>query len=123
MYISDCVTGTRMLMDSDFVDPLNVGSSELVSINQLVDVVEAIAEVRLERKYNLSAPKGVNGRNSDNTLIQEALGWQPSTSLRDGMELTYRWIYNQIKVKAIRSEHGIAARQRRRMQLHRPTPR
>ena len=90
-----------------------------LSINQLVDIVEEIAGIRLKRKYNLSAPKGVNGRNSDNTLIQEVLDWQPSTSLRDGIELTYRWIYDQIKAKAIRSQHRDEARQRRRIQVSR----
>jgi nucleoside-diphosphate-sugar epimerase len=95
-YIDDCVQGTRMLMDSDFVEPINMGSSELVSINQLVDIVEEIAGLKLERRYNLSAPKGVNGRNSDNTLIREVFGWEPSTRLRDGLELTYRWIYERM---------------------------
>jgi GDP-D-mannose 3', 5'-epimerase len=109
MYVTDCVKGTRMLMESDFADPLNIGSNEHVSINQLVDIVEEIAGVRLHRKYNLSAPKGVNGRNSDNTLIQEVLGWEPSTSLRDGMELTYRWIYDQIRGETLRSEQKAAA--------------
>jgi GDP-D-mannose 3',5'-epimerase len=99
MYITDCVKGSRMLMESDFADPLNIGSSELVSINQLVDIVEDIAGVKLERRYNLSAPKGVNGRNSDNTLTRKVLGWEPSTSLRDGLELTYRWIYDEISAK------------------------
>jgi nucleoside-diphosphate-sugar epimerase len=119
MYITDCVKGSRMLMEGDFAEPLNIGSSELVSINQLVDIVEEIAGIRLKRKYNLSAPKGVNGRNSDNTLIQEVLGWQPSTSLRDGIELTYRWIYDQINAKASRSQHRDEARQRRRIQVSR----
>jgi nucleoside-diphosphate-sugar epimerase len=96
MYIDDCVKGTRMILESDFVDPINLGSSELVSINQLVDIVEEIANIRLKRKYNLSAPKGVNGRNSDNTLIQEVFHWEPSIKLRDGMERTYRWIYDQM---------------------------
>jgi nucleoside-diphosphate-sugar epimerase len=96
MYIDDCVKGTRMILESDFVDPINLGSSELVSINQLVDIVEEIANIRLKRKYNLSAPKGVNGRNSDNTLIQEVFQWEPSIKLRDGMERTYRWIYDQM---------------------------
>ncbi|MBV8101596.1 MAG: NAD-dependent epimerase/dehydratase family protein [Verrucomicrobia bacterium] len=100
MYITDCVKGSRMLMESDFADPLNIGSSELVSINQLVDIVEEIAGIKLERRYNVSAPKGVNGRNSDNTLTRKVLGWEPSTSLRDGMELTYRWIYDQITANA-----------------------
>jgi len=96
MYIDDCLHGTQMLTKSDFVEPINIGSSELVSINQLVDIVEAIAGVELKRSYNLSAPKGVNGRNSDNTLIQKAFGWEPVTRLRDGMEKTYRWIYDEI---------------------------
>ena len=96
-YIDDCLKGTRALMDSDIVEPLNIGSSELVTINQLVDVVEEIAGVRLVRKYNLTAPKGVNGRNSDNTLIQKLLGWQPDTPLKVGMEHTYRWIYDEMK--------------------------
>ena len=95
-YIDDCVHGTKMLMHSDFVEPINLGSSELVSINQLVNLVEEIAGVKLERRYKLDAPKGVNGRNSDNTLIKEVFGWEPSTRLRDGMEETYRWIYDQM---------------------------
>jgi nucleoside-diphosphate-sugar epimerase len=96
MYIDDCLHGTQMLLNSDFVEPINIGSNELVSINQLVDIVEGIAGVKLERSYNLSAPKGVNGRNSDNTLIKKVFGWEPSTRLRDGMERTYRWIYDEM---------------------------
>ncbi|HEY5791975.1 MAG TPA: NAD-dependent epimerase/dehydratase family protein, partial [Chthoniobacterales bacterium] len=95
-YIDDCIHGTRLLMDSDFAEPINLGSSELVSINQLVDLVEEIAGVRLKRSYRLDAPKGVNGRNSDNTLLRKLFGWEPSTRLRDGLEKTYRWIYDQI---------------------------
>jgi nucleoside-diphosphate-sugar epimerase len=85
-----------MIMNGDFVEPLNLGSSELVSINQLVDIVEDIAGLKLKRRYNLSAPKGVNGRNSDNTLIKKVFNWEPSTRLRDGLERTYRWIYDQM---------------------------
>src|SRR5881392_3356843 len=96
MWIDDCVKGTQMIMDSDFVEPLNLGSSELVSINQLVDIVEEIGGVKLKRSYNLKAPKGVNGRNSDNTLIQKIYNWKPATKLRDGLERTYRWIYDQM---------------------------
>ena len=96
MYIDDCLKGTQMLTHSDFVEPINIGSSELVSINQLVDIVEAIAGVKLQRKYNLAAPKGVNGRNSDNTLIQKVFGWEPGTKLRDGLAKTYAWIHDQI---------------------------
>lgn len=97
MYIDDCIHGTQMITEGDCAEPLNLGSDELVSINQLVDVVEDIAGIQLKRNYNLSAPKGVNGRNSDNTRILETFGWAPSTSLRDGMEKTYSWIYDQIK--------------------------
>ena len=94
MYIDDCVKGTLAIAASDILEPINLGSNELVTINQLVDVAEAIAGIRLERTYNLSAPKGVNGRNSDNTRIKAALGWEPSIRLRDGMERTYRWIHD-----------------------------
>ncbi len=96
MYIDDCLHGTQMLTNSDFIEPINIGSSEMVSINQLVDIVEHIAGIKLNRNYNLGAPKGVNGRNSDNTLIQKTFGWEPNTKLRDGMEKTYRWIYDEI---------------------------
>ena len=96
MYIDDCVKGSQMIMASDIDEPINLGSSELVTINQLVDIVEDIAGVKLTRHYQLDAPKGVNGRNSDNTLILEKLDWEPSIRLRDGMERTYRWIEEQI---------------------------
>ncbi len=96
MYIDDCLVGTTRLASSDINEPLNIGSDELVSINQLVDIVEKIAGVKLVRRYNLGAPKGVRGRNSDNTLIQQVLGWAPSVRLQDGMEKTYRWIYDEI---------------------------
>ncbi len=96
MYIDDCLLGTQRILKSDILEPINLGSSELVSINQLVDIVEGIAGVKLKRNYNLSAPKGVNGRNSDNTRIKQLLGWEPSTRLRDGLEKTYAWIHEQI---------------------------
>jgi len=98
MYIDDCVDGIqRITNSSNLTFPINLGSDEKVSINQLVDVVEDIAGIKLKRKYKLDAPKGVNGRNSDNTLIQQTLGWAPNISLRTGMEKTYTWIYDQIK--------------------------
>jgi GDP-D-mannose 3',5'-epimerase len=100
MYIDDCLEGTRLLMRSNCVEPLNIGSDEMVSINQLVDVVESIAGVKLKRTYKLDAPLGVRGRNSDNTLIRKVLRWAPSTKLHDGMEMTYRWIYDQAKARA-----------------------
>ena len=96
MYIDDCVKGTQMIMHGDVVEPLNLGSSELVSINQLVDIVERIAGITVQRRYNLDAPKGVRGRNSDNTLIQQLYGWEPSIRLQDGLEITYRWIFDQL---------------------------
>jgi GDP-D-mannose 3', 5'-epimerase len=89
-----------MLVESDIDEPINIGSSELVTINQLVDIAEDIAGIKLKRYYNLNAPKGVNGRNSDNTLILQKLGWEPSIRLRDGLEKTYRWIEEQITVGA-----------------------
>jgi nucleoside-diphosphate-sugar epimerase len=100
MYIDDCVMGSRMIMESDIEQPINLGSSELVSINQLVDIVEDIAGIKLTRTYNLGAPKGVRGRNSDNTLIAEKLRWEPSISLRDGLEKTYRWIFDTMQTHA-----------------------
>ena len=102
MYITDCLKGTQAILNSDILDPINLGSSELVTINGLVDIVEDIAGIKLKRRYNLNAPKGVNGRNSDNTMIKKLLGWEPSTRLRDGMELTYRWIYDQMTNKNAR---------------------
>jgi len=96
MYIDDCVKGTQMFAENDVREPLNLGSSELVTINQLVDIAEEIAGVKLKRNYNLSAPKGVNGRNSDNTLILEKLGWEPSIRLREGLRKTYNWIESEM---------------------------
>ncbi len=97
MYIDDCIDGIDRIMRSEKVTfPINLGSAEKVSINQLVDMVEDIAGVKLKRSYNLSAPKGVNGRNSDNTIIKQTLGWEPSIPLRTGMEKTYAWIYDEM---------------------------
>ncbi|MBX3052991.1 MAG: NAD-dependent epimerase/dehydratase family protein [Caldilineaceae bacterium] len=97
MYIEDCVRGTQDIMHSEILEPINLGSSEMVTINQLVDIVENIADVHLNRRYKLDAPKGVRGRSSDNTLIQKYLDWEPSIPLRQGMEKTYAWIYDQMK--------------------------
>lgn len=96
MYIDDCLKGVRAIFESEIHEPINLGSSELVTINQLVDMVEDIAGIKLERRYKLDAPKGVNGRNSDNTKIQQYLGWEPSIRLRDGMEKTYAWIEKEM---------------------------
>jgi GDP-D-mannose 3',5'-epimerase len=100
MYIDDCTKGTVAITESDIDYPINLGSSELVTINQLVDIVEEIAGVKLERRYKLDAPKGVNGRNSDNTKIKQELGWEPSIRLKDGMAKTYEWIESQMLVGA-----------------------
>lgn len=96
MYIDDCIKGSTMLMENNFREPINIGSSEKVTINQLVDIAEKIAGIKLKRNYNLSAPKGVNGRNSDNTLIKQVFNWEPSISLEVGIEKTYKWIYDQM---------------------------
>jgi nucleoside-diphosphate-sugar epimerase len=95
-FIDDNIEGILRLIQHGFSDPINLGSSELVTINQLVDIVEDIAGVTLERRYNLAAPQGVRGRNSDNTLILAELGWEPSISLEEGLEKTYHWIYEQM---------------------------
>lgn len=96
MYIDDCIKGIQDIMYSDINVPINLGSSEMVSINELVDIVENIAGFKLNRKYDLNAPKGVRGRNSDNTLIKKYLGWEPSIPLKDGMKKTYNWIKEQV---------------------------
>lgn len=100
MYIDDCTKGTLAITESDIDYPINLGSSELVTINQLVDIAEEIAGVKLERRYKLDAPKGVNGRNSDNTKIVQELGWEPSIKLKDGLAKTYEWIESQMLVGA-----------------------
>jgi len=102
MYIDDCLYGTRTLMHSDVREPINIGSDELVTINQLIDIVESIAGVTLKRRYKLDAPKGVRGRCSENTLIKQKLGWAPSIRLRDGLEKTYRWVHDQMVTPADR---------------------
>ena len=96
MYIDDCTEGTIRLAESDIIEPLNIGSDELVTVNRLVDIVEQIAGVKLKRSYQLDAPKGVRGRNSDNTLIKKLMNWAPSIRLEDGMEKTYRPIYDEM---------------------------
>ena len=106
MYIDDCIKGSRMISESEIHEPINLGSNEIVTINQLVDIAEEIAGIKLTRRYNLNAPKGVNGRNSDNTLIQQYLGWQPSIALRDGLRKTYEWIGEQMEVGVYARSHA-----------------
>jgi GDP-D-mannose 3',5'-epimerase len=100
MYIDDCVYGTRALMASDVLEPINLGSDQLVTINQLVDIVEGIAGIKLKRRFKLDAPRGVRGRNSDNTLIKQRLGWAPSIPLREGLQKTYRWIHAELHTRS-----------------------
>jgi GDP-D-mannose 3', 5'-epimerase len=102
MYIADCVKGVQMIMDSNILEPINLGSSEMVTVNQLVDIVEEIAGIKLERHYDLNAPKGVMGRNSDNALIREYLRWEPSIPLRVGLEKTYAWIHDRYVARSDR---------------------
>jgi nucleoside-diphosphate-sugar epimerase len=99
MYIDDCVRGTREITAGDFAEPVNLGSSELVTINQMADILEDIAGVTAPRRYKLDAPQGVRGRNSDNTLFHSVYGWEPSISLREGLEKTYAWIYDQLSAR------------------------
>lgn len=106
MHVDDCVRGTLMIMDGDLADPVNLGSAELVSVDQLVDVIEDIAGVRLKRRYNLSQPRGVRGRSSDNSLIRGNFGWEPGIALRDGLAGTYRWIYDQVNARTLTGRRG-----------------
>jgi len=102
MFIDECVDGTLAIMRSEIEEPINLGSSEIVSINQLVDIVEEIAGIKVERRYILDAPKGVRGRTSDNAMIRERLGWEPSMPLARGVETTYAWIYDQVAALSVR---------------------
>ena len=99
MYIDDCLEGTMKVFNGKFQDVFNVGSDEQVSINQMIQIIEDIADYKVERKYLLDKPKGVRGRSSDNTFIKRKLNWSPSISLKDGLEKTYEWIFNDISKK------------------------
>lgn len=99
MFIDDCLKGIDLIVNSEILEPINLGSSEAVTINQLADLAEEIAGIKLKRRYDLGAPKGVNGRNSDNTRIRKYLNWEPNTPLRVGLEKTYRWIYDQYRAR------------------------
>jgi nucleoside-diphosphate-sugar epimerase len=100
MYIDDCVRGTQEILAGDNVEPVNLGSAELVTINQMITILEDIAGITVTKNHDLSAPQGVRGRNSDNTMFREIYGWEPSISLRDGLEKTYSWIYDQLKARS-----------------------
>jgi nucleoside-diphosphate-sugar epimerase len=103
MHIDDCVKGTKAILESGITEPLNLGSSELVTINQLVDMVEELAGVTLDRDYDMDAPRGVNGRNSDNSMIRQELGWEPSIRVRDGIAQTYAWVEREWQKKYSKS--------------------
>ena len=96
LYIDDCIEATMSVFNSDFTDVFNIGSEEQVSINQMIGKIEEIADYKVERKYDVSKPKGVRGRSSDNSLINSKINWSPKFSLNDGLEKTYNWIYSSI---------------------------
>jgi len=118
-YVDDCVEGLTRLMDSGFTEPVNLGTDELVSVNQLVDVVCEIAGKPLKKQHDTSKPQGVRGRNSDNSLLRRILGWEPKTSLREGLSVTYPWIWQQLNQQGraqppaplgVRQESGVRVR-------------
>lgn len=95
-YATDCIEGIYALMQSDFHDPINLGQDRMLSINDLVDIVASISGKQISKRYDLTKPQGVRGRNSDNTLIENVLGWKPKVSLEEGLEITYKWIWDQL---------------------------
>jgi nucleoside-diphosphate-sugar epimerase len=103
-YISDCINGIIKLMQSDFSQPLNLGQDRMVSINELADIISAIAGINIEKKH-ITGPEGVRGRNSDNTLLKEILQWEPEISLEQGLTYTYGWIEKQVGQKLIQNKH------------------
>jgi GDP-D-mannose 3', 5'-epimerase len=109
MYIDDCVEGLLRLMASNHREPLNLGTEELVSINQLVDIISGIAGKKLTKHHDLTKPQGVRGRNSDNTLLRKVLGWEPHTPLRKGLSATYKWIEGELKKKESVEFSAVAA--------------
>jgi nucleoside-diphosphate-sugar epimerase len=100
-YIDDCVEGIYKLMQSDYMQPLNLGQDRLISIDQLVDIVAKISGKKINKKYDLTKPQGVRGRNSDNTKLREVLNWEPRISLEEGLEKTYNWIKEQLSKSVI----------------------
>jgi GDP-D-mannose 3',5'-epimerase len=100
MYVDDCVEGLERLMASNYREPLNLGTDQLVTVNELVDLVAGVAGKRIRKRHDLSKPQGVRGRNSDNTRIREVLGWEPSITLEQGLAVTYRWIENKVAPNA-----------------------
>jgi GDP-D-mannose 3', 5'-epimerase len=105
MYVDDCVEGLLRLMASDYHEPLNLGTDELITINGLVDMVSEVAHKRLVKRHDLNKPQGVRGRNSDNTRLNKILGWVPSVSLEQGLSITYKWIEDELRKKGRISSH------------------
>lgn len=100
-YVSDIVEGIVKLIESDYHEPLNIGSDKMVTIDEVADIIAEIAGIRIEKNYNLDGPQGVRGRNSDNTKVKEILGWEPKISLEDGLLRTYAWIYEQVREQGL----------------------
>ena len=96
LYIDDCISGTKQIFESEYSDVFNVGSEEQVSINQMIEIIEDIAQYKVEKNYQLDKPKGVRGRSSDNTFVSAKISWKPKHSLKQGLEKTYSWIYDEI---------------------------
>jgi len=102
LYIDDCVEGTIKLFESNYSEPVNIGSDEQISINQMIDMLEEISENKiLKKKYQLDKPKGVRGRSSNNDLVKKVLGWSYKINVKDGLKKTYEWIYSEIKKKGL----------------------
>jgi GDP-D-mannose 3', 5'-epimerase len=97
MHVDDCVEGIYRIMRSDYGHPLNLGTDELVTINQLVDLVAEVAGKTIVRRHDLSKPQGVRGRNSDNNRLRRVLGWEPQLPLKEGLVPTYRWIESELE--------------------------
>jgi nucleoside-diphosphate-sugar epimerase len=110
MYVDDCVEGLIRLMTSDFAEPLNLGTDRLVTINELIDLVSDVAGKKLAKRHDLSKPQGVRGRNSDNTLLNRVLGWEPTIQLEEGLKITYRWIESELRkagrLSSVAAEHA-----------------
>lgn len=104
-YVGDCVEGVYRLTMSDIHEPINIGSDRLVSINELISIVSMIAKKNLDKRYDLSKPQGVRGRNSDNTKIRQLLAWEPSTTLEKGLKETYGWILNEVQQGKYKEEN------------------
>jgi len=107
MFIDDCIKGTRKIFESNYRDVLNIGSEEQVSINQMIKIIEEIGEHRVKKNYQLDKPKGVSGRSSNNDLVRNKIGWDFDTSLKSGLEITYKWIEKEVAKKLNNNKFSI----------------